>query len=206
MTYHRLAGPLKRGVRCLMRKTPVVFLALLIASAAGGASGSATLVPIRADEECANLFPADLAGSLGRTFAGAHVLTLGELDAEARAAFEKSEGHRCPGIAHVDFFGNKTEAYGILLITGSGQQTRAHLLLASRKGTSSPWKIRTLETGGGPSDLPFLGKTTPGEYEDVYGDKTIQAKGEALVWVQGNVVVIVYAWTGKDVDKVWLRD
>lgn len=44
------------------------------------------------------------------------------------------------------------------------------------------------------------------EYQNVYGDKSIHAKGEALVWVQGSAVVILYAWTGKDIDKVWLRD
>ena len=206
----RRAGSRQRlnaGVRCLKELEfllGVMFLAPLIAAGRPCMAGPA---PVKAVKECSHLLPSRLAESLGSLFPGARVVTLGELDAEGRADLVRVAhgGQPCPGFVQLDFFGNETSAFGILLVKGKGQQRRTRLVLASQAEGSPAWKVETLLTEED-ADIPYLVKEAAGEYEDVYGDEKIQTKGEALVWVDWGAVTILFGWTGAKVEKVWLRD
>jgi hypothetical protein len=46
----------------------------------------------------------------------------------------------------------------------------------------------------------------PGKYDDVYGEKTLNATRPVVVLCGYNSWAIVYAWTGKKVEKVWISD
>jgi hypothetical protein len=186
---------------------PALVTGLLVSAAALGASAPTNSAGVRAVGECASLLPAGLVSALGRTFPAAKVVGVADLDAEARAGFAKASDRHCPGIVHLDFFGTNADAYGILLLIGTGGHPQSELVMAAHEAESTEWTLRLLvESGDGPPNLPFLAKDKPGEYTDVYGEKKIRVLGEALLWVQGSSVVIVFGWTGNDVDKVWLRD
>jgi hypothetical protein len=161
--------------------------------------------PLRAERECAALLPRPLEQALGRRFPAAAVLTLEQLDPTEKSLFTQQEGPRCPGVVHLDFFGDRTDTYGIVIVTGDGDSRRALLVLASRRRTALPWQLQTLESFSDPG-LPTLTREQPGLYEDVYGEKTIRARGEALLLVGWESWAILYAWTGKTIDKVWLAD
>jgi hypothetical protein len=44
------------------------------------------------------------------------------------------------------------------------------------------------------------------KYEDIYGQKKILSKNQVIVFCGYGSWAIVYAWTGKEVEKVWLSD
>jgi hypothetical protein len=202
---HGLAAYFK--VRCLKKRKLLSGVMLLLSLIASGRPSMAGPASVKAAKECAQLLPTGLAESLGSMFAEARVVTLRELDAEARAHFVAgvNGSQRCPGIVQLDFFGNKTTAFGILLVKGKAQQRRARLVLASQTEGSPAWRVETLLTEED-ADIPYLVKEAAGEYEDVYGEEKIQTMGEALVWVDWGTVAILFGWTGAKVEKVWLRD
>ena len=166
---------------------------------------TALAAPVRAAKECSFLLPESLAESLGRLHPGAKVLTLDQLHRRERRLFKKEEGRRCPGIVHLDFFGDHRDAYGVVLVTGAGQGRRLRLIVASRTEQASAWNIETLDTQKGPS-LATVAKKAPGVYEDIHRKKKIDANAEALVWVGWERWAILYAWTGQKIDKIWLSD
>ena len=167
--------------------------------------GAAALAaPVRAAKECSFLLPESLGDSLGRLHPGAQVLSLNQLRRSERRLFKKAEGRRCPGIVHLDFFGDHREAYGVVLVTGAAAQRRLRLILASRMEGASAWKIETLDTRKDPG-LATVAKEPPGVYEDIHHKKKIQASAETLLWVCWGKSTILYAWTGEEIDKIWLK-
>jgi len=46
----------------------------------------------------------------------------------------------------------------------------------------------------------------PEKYRDVYGGKTIKATHPVIVLCGYGSWAILYAWTGEEVDKVWISD
>ena len=168
--------------------------------------GAAALAaPVRAAKECSFLLPESLAESLGRLHPGGKVLSLDQLHRRERRLFKKAEGRRCPGIMHLDFFGDHREAYGVVLVTGEGQRRRSRLILASRTDQVSAWNIETLGATKDPG-LATLTKKEPRVYEDIHHRKKIDAQAEALVWVRRESWAILYAWTGQRVEKIRLSD
>ena len=161
--------------------------------------------PIEVASECSGLLPLTLLKQLQPLYPGSNVLNLDQLESRDRTLFTKAEGRRCPGVVRLDFFGNGQETYGIVLVSGSGESRRARVLLATRKNGASPWRIENLEVMDDPG-LPTISKDKPGAHEDVYGAKSVNARGESLVLVGWESWAILYAWTGQKVDKVWLAD
>ncbi len=182
-------------------KRPI--FALLLTPVLLGATALAA--PVRATKECSFLLPESLAESLGRVHPGAKVLTLDQLHRRERRLFKKEEGRRCPGVVHLDFFGDHREAYGVVLVTGASQRRRLRLIVASRTSQAPAWNIETLEAMKDPS-LATLAKRRPGVYEDLRRKEKIEANAEALVWVRWDSWAILYAWTGQKIDKIWLSD
>ena len=160
-----------------------------------------------ASQECTGLLPSSLAAELGRAYPASSVVTLKGLEPEARSLFTKQLGHRCPGIVHLDFFGDHRDTYGVLLATNSSapDSSNARLILASRVRPSAAWQVQTLEESGELGWM-WIARDKPGVHKDVYGQKTIRAKGETLFFAAGETVAILYGWTGKNIDKIWLAD
>jgi hypothetical protein len=65
------------------------------------------------------------------------------------------------------------------------------------------WETRSLDAT---DDTPVGWREGPGKYEDIYGQKKILTKNQVIVFCGYGSWAIVYAWTGKEVEKVWLSD
>jgi len=50
------------------------------------------------------------------------------------------------------------------------------------------------------------GREPPGKYDDLYGKKKIRATGPVIVFCGLESWEVVFAWTGKEVEKVQLSD
>ncbi|MGA9594450.1 MAG: hypothetical protein WBS18_15230, partial [Candidatus Acidiferrales bacterium] len=61
-----------------------------------------------------------------------------------------------------------------------------------------------LDTAKG--SVPVVWSQPPGEYRDVYGKKTIRATNQVIVFCGYESWAILYAWTGKEVEKIWISD
>ena len=180
----------------------LLLVSLAIAGFVGAAPHSSA---VKASGECAKSLPSTLAQSLGQLYPSSALLTLDQLDRQARSLFVKEEGLRCPGVVRLDFFGDHREAYGVVVVTGAGEASRSHLVLASRIDVASQWSIQTLHTLGDPS-LATVAKEKAGSHEDLYRERKIEAKGEALVWIGWESWATLYAWSGEKIEKIWLSD
>lgn len=54
--------------------------------------------------------------------------------------------------------------------------------------------------------VPVVVSGPPGKYEDVYGQRTIQAQYEAIAYIGYESWAIVYVWNGKEIEKVQITD
>jgi hypothetical protein len=128
------------------------------------------------------------------------VVTLNDLADDDRAFFVKDHKGDCPGFVNVDFYGDGKPTVAILLVS-KGTKPKAKLVIAHRIGTQ--WAFRLLASDGVGAAIWRQG---PGKYEDIYGEKSINAKYPVIVLCKYEAWAIVYSWTGTKVDKVWLSD
>jgi hypothetical protein len=105
-------------------------------------------------------------------------------------------------LVRVDFYGDKKPTLALVLTTGDGANQKAELVVAHKLGEN--WETMLLDSAG--SSVPVVWRQAPGTYKDVYGKKTIRATKPVIVFCGYESWAIVYAWTGKGVDKVWLAD
>ena len=110
-------------------------------------------------------------------------------------------GARCPGLLKVNFYGDGKPTYALVLIGGNNPKRRAELIVAHQ--VAGDWEIRSLDVTDG---TPVVWREGPGKYDDIYGQKKIRAKNSVIVLCWYGSSAIVYAWTGKEVEKVWLSD
>jgi hypothetical protein len=54
--------------------------------------------------------------------------------------------------------------------------------------------------------FPVVWREGPGKYRDVYGEKTIRATHSVVVLAEYESWAILYAWTGKGIEKIWISD
>jgi len=127
---------------------------------------------------------------------------MSDLEEYDRKLFRKDHGNSCPGLVKVDFYGDGKPTLALVLITGNGAQEKAELVVARQFGGN--WMTTLLDTAG--SSTPVVWRQKPGKYTDVYANKTIRATKPAIVFCGYESWAILYAWTGKGVDKVWLAD
>jgi hypothetical protein len=146
-------------------------------------------------------FPRGLDNEIAKKLPGAHLVSLADLNDYDKKLYKKDHGSRCPGLVKVDFYGDGKPTWALVLIAGENPKRKAELVVARR--VDSDWEIRSLETANG---TPVVWREGPGKYEDIYGKKTIQATRPVVVLCYYESSTIVFAWTGKDVDKVWLSD
>jgi len=160
-----------------------------------GQQGFAT----QSKDDCS--FPSGLQGEITKRFPERKLLRLTDLSTHDRNLFQKEHGNRCPGFVKVDFYGDGKPTFALVLISMETPKKTAELVVAQQ--IASGWDIHLLEKTDG---APVVWSQRPGTYTDVYGQKTIHSANRVIVFCGYESWAILYAWTGKTVDKVWLSD
>jgi hypothetical protein len=154
------------------------------------------------ENSCA--LPADLSAAVAKTYPESQVLAPANLKDESRKHFQAQEGSRCPGLVSLDFYGDAKETLAMILLS----KTKAELVVAHRSGAD--WELRSLESldRSSPDEPPdsAIWSVKPGKYHDGYEKKTLRATHPALAFGEYDAWLLVYAWTGKQVEKVTLHD
>jgi len=146
--------------------------------------------------------PPDLQHEISRKYPGSKIVSLSDLYEDDRKLFQKEHGKDCPGLVKVDFYGDQKDTLALVLTTGEGANQKAELVVAHKIGEN--WKTTLLDTAG--LSAPVVWHQKPGKYEDIESGKVIRATRPVVVFCGYNSWAIVYAWTGKGVDKVWVAD
>jgi hypothetical protein len=146
--------------------------------------------------------PSNLGQEISKRFPGTHIVATADLKDYDRKLFRKDHGTRCPGLVKVNFFGDRKPTWALVLISGENPKRKAELVVARQ--ADNGWEIRSLETTDG---TPVVWRQGPGKYEGLYvGEKVIRATRPVIVLCGYGSWAILYAWTGKQVEKVWLSD
>lgn len=153
-----------------------------------------------ANDRC--ILPSGLGEEISRKYPGTRPVSLADLSEDDRNFFRKDHGTQCPGLVSVDFYGDGKPTWALVLIARQGSRRQAELVVARKAGEA--WAIRTLDTAG--EAVPVVWKQGPGEYDDVYGNKKIRATRSVVVLCGYESWAILYAWTGKEVEKIWIAD
>jgi hypothetical protein len=152
------------------------------------------------NDRCA--FPPDLRDEMSKKYPGTRIVSLADLSEYKRKLFQKDHGARCPGLAKVNFYGDGKPTYALVLIEGENPKRRAELIVAHQ--VAGGWEIRTLDVTDG---TPVVWRDGPGKYEGLYyEEKTIRAQWPGIVFCGLESWAVVFAWTGKEVEKVQISD
>jgi hypothetical protein len=155
-----------------------------------------------ATEDRACELPQELQSVIASKFPGAMLVNLSNLYDFERKIFQKEHGKRCPGLVKVDFYGDGKPTLALVLRTRGPAAWNASLVVAHKVGRI--WGTILLETDY--DESPVVWMEPPGKYLDVYGEKEIRAAKPVIVFCQYYAWAILYAWTGKDVAKIWMLD
>jgi hypothetical protein len=105
-------------------------------------------------------------------------------------------------LVKVDFYGDSKPTLALVLIVNAGAKETAELVVAHKIGQK--WETVLLDNAG--SSMPVAWSQSPGEYEEFNSEKKIRATRPVIVFCGYNSWEVLYAWTGKNVDKIWLQD
>lgn len=152
------------------------------------------------DDRCA--FPPGLHDEISKKYPGTSLVNLRDLSDYDRKLFQKDHASRCPGMVKADFYGDGKPTWALVLISGIGSKSKAELVVAHQ--LDKEWETRLLDSA--PESVPVVWSEGPGKYNDVYGEKTIRATHPVFIFVGYGGWAIVYAWTGRAIDKVWIED
>jgi hypothetical protein len=147
--------------------------------------------------------PQDLQHEVAVKYPGAKLVGLSDLGEDDRGFFQKDHGDACPGMVKADFYGDGRPTVALVLIRKSGAKKKAELVLGHQ--VAGGWRTTMLDTSDG-APVPVIWSQPPDEYRDVYGNKKIRATRPVIVFAAYESWAIVYAWTGKDIAKVWIAD
>ena len=147
-----------------------------------------------------------LPDGLGRVIASkyrnAHVVTLSDLNQDDQKLFQKEHASTCPGLTRVDFYGDGKPTFALVLLRANGSQ-KAELVVVHQ--VQNQWQTLLVDAADA-SPVPVAWSEKPGKYDDVYGQKTLSARSPVVVLCGYESWAILYAWTGKQVEKVWISD
>jgi hypothetical protein len=159
-----------------------------------------TIVAAPPNDAC-NL-PQRLQREITTKYPSAKLVSLSDLKEDDKRFFQKNHGGACPGLVKVDFYGDRQPTWALALISGDGANEKAELVVGHQVGKA--WRIESLETSK--LSVPVVWSQGPGTYQDVYGEKQIRATKPVIVFGEYSAWIILYSWTGKNVDKIWLTD
>ena len=148
--------------------------------------------------------PEDLQSEVTKKYPGGKVVSASDLQDDDRKFFEADHENSCPGLVRVDFYGDGKPTVAFVLIPRRTSKEHTELIVARHDGER--WKMIRLGTGGPSPNAPVVWSQPPGEYRDVYGNKTIRATRPVIVFCKYESWSILYAWTDKHVSKIWLSD
>jgi hypothetical protein len=151
------------------------------------------------DDPC--VLPPRLRDKISKEYPDRHIITLADLDDYDRESFLQNHRGRCPGIVKVNFYGDGNPTWALVLISGENPKRIAELVVAHHM--ANRWETRCMEKTDG---TPVVWSEGPGKYEDISGGKTIRAKYPVVVFCGYESWAIVYAWTGKEAEKIWISD
>jgi hypothetical protein len=114
---------------------------------------SATVANPRSKDLCA--LPFGLGDEISKNYPNAKLVSLADLDEHDRKLFQK-DGTRCPGLARVDFYGDRRPTWALSLVAGENPKHRAQLVVAHK--TRNGWETRSLETTDG---TPVIWRMNP---------------------------------------------
>lgn len=160
----------------------------------------AAIQTVAAPHDPCDLSPG-LQAELLKKYPGTRVVSLADLNQEDRRLFQKDHCKRCPGLARVNFYGDGKPTWAVVLISGENPKLKAELVVARQMGDK--WETRSLDATDG---TPVVWREGPGKYNDLDGKKVIQATKPVIVFAGYGSWSVLYAWTGKDVEKVQLSD
>jgi hypothetical protein len=152
------------------------------------------------DDRCT--FPPGLREEISKKYPGSSLVSMSDLSEYDTKLFQKDHGTRCPGMVKADFYGDGKPTWALVLLSGIGSKSKAELVVAHQ--VAKDWETRSLDSAG--ASVPVVWTEGPGKYRDVYGEKTIRAIHPVVVFVGYEGWAIVYSWTGKGIDKVWIAD
>jgi hypothetical protein len=146
--------------------------------------------------------PDGLSPVIASKYPNAHVVTLSDLNQDDQKLFQKDHGSSCPGLTRVDFYGDGKPTLALALLLTNGAKN-AQLMVAHQ--VENQWQTRLVD-GADASPVPVVWSEKPGKYDDVHGQKTLNAIRPAVVFCGYESWAILYAWTGKRVEKIWISD
>jgi len=145
--------------------------------------------------------PKDLQQEIASKFPGTQLVSLSDLGEYDKALFQKDHDDACPGLVKVDFYGDGNPTFALLLATKTETKAKTQLVRAHRAGPK--WRVTVLDAADGP--IPVVWSEKPGEYKGVYGKK-IHATRPVIIFCGYSSWAVLYAWTGKGVQKVQISD
>lgn len=145
--------------------------------------------------------PDGLSSVIGSKYANAHVVGLRDLNQDDQKLFQKEHGLNCPGLARFDFYGDGRPTFALVLLREG--TSKAELVIAHQ--VQKQWQILSVDTAEA-STVPVVWSEKPGKYDDVYGQKKLTATQAVVVLCAYESWAILYAWTGKQVEKIWISD
>ena len=151
------------------------------------------------NDRCA--LPAGLRDEISRKYLGTRVVGFDDLTDYKRKLFKKHHSSQCPGLVKVNFYGDGKPTWAVVLISGENPKRKAELVVARQ--VDEGWETRSFGTTDG---TPVVWRKDPGEYEDMYEKKTIRARSPVIVFCGLESWEVVFAWTGKEVEKVQTSD
>jgi hypothetical protein len=146
--------------------------------------------------------PDGLSHLIASKYPSAHVVSLSDLDQDDKTLFQKEHGSSCPGLSRVDFYGDGKPTFALVLLRPNGGQ-KAEFVVAHQ--IQGQWQTLLVDTADA-STVPVVWSEKPGKYADVYGQKTLNATRPVVVLCGYESWAILYAWTGKQVEKIWISD
>jgi hypothetical protein len=159
----------------------------------------ATNAALAATDPCA-LAPG-LSAKIAQEFTGTHVEKAADLSEYDRRLFRKDHGGKCPGLVKINFYGDAKPTWALVLIENTSSSKKTRLLLAQQAVDS--WELRLVEETDG---TPVVWRQPPGKYEGMNESKSLHAKFPVIVFCGYGSWAILYAWTGKEIEKIWLSD
>jgi hypothetical protein len=145
--------------------------------------------------------PRDLQPEIATKFPGARAVEVADLSDYDKKLFQKDHGRSCPGLVKVDFYGDHRPTVALALKSGKSDTK----LVIARK-TDAGWTTVLVDSANESTAVVWTEK--PGKYDglDEQRDKTLVAAWPVIVFCGYGSWAIVYAWTGKEIAKVWISD
>jgi hypothetical protein len=156
-------------------------------------------------DPCGNILPKPLKELLKTTYPEYRVVNLSMLGGLHQSFYLKDNKKGCPGVTKVRFFNKSKFDYAIVITKGTKPEVLINVLLA-KKGVDTAWDLTTLEANvNGTSAVMTL---PPNKYtgDGEEGVRTLDRQNEAIFVVYYESSSLVYAFTERGIEHVWLSD